>query len=356
MTESKKNYDEQNSAVSNLTALWAFTEGFLGGILNAVKIPFKGLILGNISVFIIILISRFTEKKGAVFKAGIITAAAKAIISPYSSLPSYFAVFAQTVLGELFFLKRKFMTASAILLAVTTSVLSSVQRVIILTLIFGNAFWETIDGYGKYLHNEFFGSNNIYSGFELSNWLIGIYVFIHALAGFFSGLYFSGLSLKIKSDSSVSMKMLEEYRNQYTVSAGIAHEDIVKKKNQFLKLPSLILYLFIIATLLFTYTTDISGYFNTGSIWFMLIRSVIIMILWIKVFNGFFREIIRKKLLKNESRYSAEIENTMRLIPSVKDIFRFSWKYSEGKGIKKLNGFLLHFTSLIIGLSPEGVQ
>jgi len=203
-----------NTAIKNLTALWAFSEGFLGGILNAVKIPFKGLLLGNISVTIIIFIANLTNEKGAILKAGTITTIVKAIISPYSTLPAYFAVFMQTILGELFFLRRRFMTLSGIMLGVITSVLSSVQRIVILTLLFGNAFWETIDGFAAYIYNEFFGSKTVPPDFKLSNWLIGIYISIHALVGFAVGLYASRFARKIKSDVSGQQEFLNEFEKE----------------------------------------------------------------------------------------------------------------------------------------------
>ena len=46
-------------AIQRLTALWAFAESGLGGMLHALQLPFTGLIVGGLSVIIITLIAKF---------------------------------------------------------------------------------------------------------------------------------------------------------------------------------------------------------------------------------------------------------------------------------------------------------
>ena len=125
------NYDKEKNnfgsqpALTNLTALWAFSESFLGGILHALKVPFKGMIVGNIAVMIITFMANFTFQKGMILKAGIISIILKAILSPHTPVTAYLSVFLQALIGESLFWKRRFMTLSAILLGIITSILSS---------------------------------------------------------------------------------------------------------------------------------------------------------------------------------------------------------------------------------------
>ena len=45
------------NAIQRLTALWAFTESGLGGIMHALQIPFTGLLVGGMAVIMISLIA-----------------------------------------------------------------------------------------------------------------------------------------------------------------------------------------------------------------------------------------------------------------------------------------------------------
>lgn len=343
MDQSNNSSPNSNTAIKNLTSLWAFSEGFLGGILNAVKIPFKGLLLGNISVSIIIFIANYTKKKGAILKAGTITTIVKVIISPYSGIPAYFAVFMQTLLGELFFFHRKFMTLSGILLGIITSVLSSVQRIVILTLLFGNAFWETVDQFASYIYNEITGSKTLPSDFKFSSWLIGVYIFIHAVVGFIVGLYVSRLVKKIKNDDNKQQAILEEFRNHMLLKEDEKVQVNSKKKSKLWKASRISLYAFLLVVLILSYVlTDADGkaYFDSKSVWIMLLRSVVIIILWFKVIGPFLSSMLRKRLIKNQSKYSEEIHYTLGALPFIKQLFIFGWKNAEGNGFKKVSGFV----------------
>lgn len=60
--------DEQKRlAIQRLTALWAFSESGLGGVVHALKIPFTGIMLGGFAVIIITLIAYFSEKSTSIF-------------------------------------------------------------------------------------------------------------------------------------------------------------------------------------------------------------------------------------------------------------------------------------------------
>jgi len=347
VNQTNNSVSNSTSAIKNLTALWAFSEGFLGGILNAVKIPFKGLLLGNISVSIIIFIANFTKDKGAILKAGTITTIVKAIISPYSSLPAYFAVFMQTILGEFFFLRRKIMILSGIMLGIITSVLSSFQRIVILTLLFGNAFWETIDGFAAYIYNEFFGSKTVPPDFKLSNWLIGVYIFIHAVVGFIVGLYVSRLAKKIKNDDNKKQAILEEFRNHMLLKEDEKVQVNSKKKSKLWKASRILLYAFLLVVLVLSYVlidADGKAYFDSKSVWIMLLRSIVIMVLWFKVIGPSLSSLLRKRLMKSQNKYSEEIHYTLGALPFIKQLFAFGWKKAEGKGFRKVSNFV----SLII--------
>ncbi|MEO6696119.1 MAG: hypothetical protein ABIY50_11900 [Ignavibacteria bacterium] len=350
------NSSNSNSAVKNLTVLWAFSEGFLGGILNAVKIPFKGLLLGNISVTIIIFIAAFSKQTSDILKAGIITTTVKAVISPYYSLPAYVAVFFQTVTGALLFISKKFMMLSGVMLGVITSVLSSVQRIVVLTLLFGNAFWETVDKFAAYVYNEFSGNKELPLNFKFSHWLIGAYILIHAIVGFIVGLYATRLAKKIISENEDRQIFLDEFSKKISDEEIESTRMTSKNRNKFFKTSRIILYIFLITSLILSYVLkDNSGsnYFNSKSLWIMLLRSVIIMVLWFKVFAPLLGKLLRSKLMKSKNKYSSEIHYTLNALPLVKKLSVFTWNKADGKGITKLSNFVSLMIPAILKVNFE---
>ena len=137
--------------LEKIIGLWALSEAFLGGLLHALKMPFTGLIIGNTAVILITLIARFSDKKGTILKATLIVIIIKGMISPHTPLTAYFAVFIQGLLGELFFYRNNFPAVSALFLGVITSLLSAFQKIILLTLVFGNNLWVSINEFFNFL-------------------------------------------------------------------------------------------------------------------------------------------------------------------------------------------------------------
>ena len=341
---------ENNSsqiAIINLTAFWAFSEGFLGGILNALKIPFKGLFLGSISVIVITLIASFSDKKGIILRTGIIVMIIKLMLSPYTSLPAYFAVFVQTLLGELFFLNRSYTTLPAILLGIITSAFSSIQRIVVLTLVMGNAFWDTIDQFTSYIYNEFFGGKTIPSEFKFSNWLVGTYIAIHCIVGFIVGLYASRLSSKIKGEKFDAEKFADEM-NKISNKGGITSNEIKKNKSKIFRATKIILYGFLLMVLILSYVLN-EGYFDSKSVWIMLFRSLAITVLWFKIVAPVLQKIVRKKLMKRKDKYSGEVQNVLTILPFIKKLFVYAHREAGlNSGFKKITSFIVIIFTVLL--------
>src|SRR6202008_2387238 len=93
MIEYKYLPDEQRSAaIQRLTALWAFTESGLGGLLHALQIPFTGLVVGGMAVIIISFIAEISGNNyKQILKSALIVLIVKAMVSPYTPFPAYIA-------------------------------------------------------------------------------------------------------------------------------------------------------------------------------------------------------------------------------------------------------------------------
>ena len=128
-----------------ITALWAFSEAFLGGILHAFHLPFAGLILSSFAVLCMVVISINGYRKGQILKATILVMIVKALLSPHTPVSAYLAVLLQGAFGELFFAFGIPFFLSCLFLGISALMQSALQKLIILTLIFGMDFWNAVD-------------------------------------------------------------------------------------------------------------------------------------------------------------------------------------------------------------------
>ena len=331
------NYIHNPEAVNRLIALWALSEGFLGGILHMAKIPFTGLVLGNVAVILITLISEFSDGKGRILKATIIVLIVKGIISPHTPLTAYLAVSLQGLLGELIFYKRKFPALSALLLGFFVSLLSSFQKIFFLTVIFGKNLWDSIDLFATALFKEFFGLTG--SGISASYWIIGAYASVHIVFGTLTGLYASMLARR--ADSILKN---ESKKNIYDVNSFIGEKNNKPKKSKhkkwWLKPGGILFFAISLSALVLSYLYPEYSFVKKDSLLIMLARGVLLMFLWFKFVSPLLMNLFKKVLDRKKNKYLGEIENVVNILPLFKSIIAFCWKdASSEKGLKRLHGF-----------------
>lgn len=344
---------QNTNSVDRLIALWALSEGFLGGFLHLAKIPFTGLILGNVAVIIITLIAKFSGKSGTILKATLIVVIVKGILSPYTPLAAYLAVSMQGVIGELLFHKRKFPFLSALLLGIIVGLFSSVQKVFFLTVIFGKNLWESIDQFTLIIFKEFFGL--ISSGIAVSKWLIAVYASIHLIAGIFTGLYASGLSRRtdaiLKNESNKSL---------FDAKSFIEEENIKSKKSKhkrwWFKPGGILFFVIIISLFTYSYLYPDYEYIKKDSLLIMLLRGILLMFIWYKFLSPLLMSGFKKVIDKKKNKYTGEIENVVNILPLFKSIIKFCWNEStQVKGFKRLHRFfsLVLLNLLTVELNKE---
>ncbi len=197
-TEINQDNQEINDQISvvKITALWAFSESAFGGILHALTIPFRGIFINSAAVLFITLIALFSKNKKEILKSTLIVLLIKALVSPYTPLTAYFAVTIQGLIGYLLFLPKNIFKISTILLGILTLLFSGLQKIIVLTLVFGNTLWKSVNIFIKQISKEFF-SININSDIHFGYVLIFVYLSIHVIAGVYIGIYAGLLPVKI---------------------------------------------------------------------------------------------------------------------------------------------------------------
>lgn len=307
-----------------LIALWVLCEAMLGGIIHGLKIPVSGLIVGSSAVVCICLIAWYVPNKGAIVKATIIVAIFKMMLSPQAPPPAYIAVFFQGFLGELLFLRnRKFYSVSCIILAVLSLLESGLQRILMLTIVYGNDLWIVVNNFINGLTKQKTETN--YSI------LIGAaYVLIHLITGLLVGWWASILPKQIERWSKQ-----KEFHFELKKDGIFSHSSSIKKKRQLKKL------LFIVWIVLIG--IYIQSYFNIGKpllpshiVFRILLRSFIIVLSWVFIISPLLKQILHRWLQKKKSGLQQEIKATLQLLPTMQHLIVQSWKQNaELKSWKK---------------------
>lgn len=321
-----------------ITALWAFSEAFLGGILHAFHIPFAGLILSSFAVLCMVAISLQGPSKGEIIKATLLVIIIKALLSPHTPVSAYFAVLLQGAMGELLFLSGMPFTLSCLLLGIASLLQSAFQKLIILTLIFGVDFWKALDEFLNSI-NKMMGLSSI----SYSIYLIAVYVGLHLIAGIFVGI-FSGRLPHFFSQSAF------EFNSQkFEVPTTLTLFPLKKTtKNRFTKPIYWILFILLFIAL---YETFFSGKMPPilGSKAFKLIlRSSIFLLLWYFIVAPILLMLFQKWLAKQQSKFSKEVDSILKLIPEMKYISEQCWQRTSTKRSFKRISTFVRFTFFML--------
>lgn len=323
-------------SVIKITALWAFSESAFGGILHALTIPFRGLFISAAAVLFISLIDLFSKSGKEILKSTLIVILIKALVSPHSPLTAYFAVGIQGLLGYLLFSTKKFYTFSALLLGIFTLFFSGIQKIVVLTILFGNNLWKSINIFIDQVFNDFL-SLGINSNINYGYLLVGIYVSIHLLAGVFIGIYAGRLPKKLNSFlQNNPLINFDETDFEYP------KKDKKRKKKSWLLRPTgIIIITVLISLLIFTYLFPSSKEIASIEIIIMLVRSVALTFIWYIFLAPIVKKLFQKYLSNKKSVYAKEIDEMMNMFPQFRKIVSYCWKNSQSKtGLKRIHYFL----------------
>jgi len=316
--------DKQPITTSNpmiyyrLIALWVLNEAMLGGIIHGFKLPVSGLIVGSCAVICICLIAWYVPVKGAIIKATIIVAIFKMMLSPQAPPPAYIAVFFQGLMGELLFRKKGFFQLSCFLLAGLSLLESGLQRILVLTIIYGKDLWIVINDFINGLTKQKIATN-----YSL---LIGItYLLVHLITGLLVGWL-----------ASVLPKRIEAWRIEGINKITITRNDpiaISPKTNRKKGLKRGLLIVWIILVILY-----VQSEFRIGTPLLpshislrILIRSLIIILAWIFIVGPLLKQLLHYWLQKKKTRSGKEIQEVIQLLPATQQLIVQCWRSSATK-------------------------
>lgn len=318
-----------------LTALWALSESTLGGILHAVKFPFRGIIISGAAVILISLIANFSEKKNQVLKSTIIVVIVKAVISPHAPLTAYFSVFIQGLIGELLFLSKRFKLLSTLVLGILVSLFNGFQKILVLTIIYGTTLWNTIDDFLIYIMEEWL-SATLKLHVNFSYLIIGVYIGIHVIAGIITGI----LAYRIQKSVQEKLEM-NEIMIPLSNSGNFENNFNTKKKRRWIKPSALIIFILSVILILISYLYPETGRFDITAIAIMIARSVLIITVWFYFIAPRVKSFIRKYLVSKKSGYAKEAESIISTLPMIQNIISSAWKYSASyRGMRRIRYFI----------------
>ena len=325
---------EHKIGILKITAIWAFSESAFGGILHALSIPLRGLFISSAAVLFISLIALFSKNTKEILKATLIVILIKAVVSPHSPLTAYLAVSLQGVLGFLLFSTKKFYRLSALLLGVLVLFFSGIQKIVVLTILFGNTLWESINIFIKQITFEIF--NIDHPSINYGYILIAAYVILHLIAGVFIGFYAGRLPQKINYYKNIIPASIENKTGEETPL-----KEKRKKKSWLLRPTGIFVIVLSAGIILLSYLTPRMESNVAMSVAIMLVRSLIITFVWYILLAPVAKKLFKNFVAKRKSAYSKELEEIISVFPKFKEIVNYCWQLSSGKkGYKRIRHFL----------------
>lgn len=320
--------------IQRLTAFWAFSEAGFGGVMHITRLPFKGIFIAGAATLFISLIAKFSKTKGEILKSTLLVIVIKFLVSPHTPITAAVAVFAQGLFGELFFFSTKLKKILVPAFAMFIQFITAVQKIIIVTLLFGENFWKTLDDFSNSILNKLISAERI----EFSLLLVAAYIIIHVLAGLFLGVFILKLFRRIEeNDTKLNSKPNDK------VTESLSFDNTSKRKRWFQKPSGVIIILFFIAILTLSFfVPEWSDDSKLTEIVLMMVRALIIVLLWFILVSPVLRNTFSKLISKQKAKHLVEIDRILQFFPQMKQIVTFSWKNSKDtKGIKRIENFLL---------------
>ena len=324
----------QSNIILRITALWAFSEAFLGGILHGFKMPFAGLFLAFFASLCITLIAVGNKKRGLIINATLAVIAVKFILSPQTPPMAYFAVLVQGVAGELFFIRRKNYRLAAFGATLFSLVYSALQQLITLTLIFGKQFWGAMDTFLNGITKNFVSGHTPYTML-----IVSFYLSSYLIVGIVGGIMNSRIVSSIETGEWYNNLLVDMSSN--ILKSDKSQAVIPQKKSK----PNL---LFFISALLFlvlilSYLPFFQQLFIHNKVAPIALRGLCIMLTWNFFVAPLLIKLVGNWVEKYQAKNSGKIQQIILLIPEMRNIIQLSWQLAKSSSkISRLKTFIVN--------------
>ncbi len=298
-----------------LVALWVVGEAFVGGIIHGLHLPVSGLVVGGVAIVCIAMMAYYEPEKGAILKATLVVAIFKMMLSPQAPPMAYVAVFFQGLLGELLFWRRRMFAFACLLLAVLAMLESALQRLLVLTIIYGNGFWKAL--------NLFLGGlTGNAAPVNYSRWICIAYIVIHLLAGLVIGIGVARLPAALARWKAAGV--LPVIRGQ----APEKDEGVKRRKRTIFWL---VLWLILLALYLQSYYHIGRPLVPAGALVQLLWRSLIILLAWYFLVGPLVKWLLHRWLQRQRGRLKDRIDAVTDILPGIHYLLRVAWRHAIDK-------------------------
>jgi len=335
----------KKTAIERLTALWAVHEAGLGGFVHLFDAPFSGVVMGGMASVCIMFIAYFSDKNvNTLLKSVILVLIAKVVVSPHTSVSAYIAVICQGVFGAYIFRYLPSFKLGVILLTVFALFESSIQRIVMLTLVHGNSIWKATDVFLAQVFEKF--------GIQISSgsvWLIGLYVTIHTLAGIFIGFAAIGL-LKSVVGIIKNGKQTEEINDTFIVLNSDI-QDKIRPQNTAIKH---FLVFFSSSAIFLIFTMMLPEQKGLGYALYALIRTITFLVLWGVAIQPILLRLFNKYLSTKQQKYSQEVESMFSYMGTLHKLVGIAWKDSKQyRGLRRIHDFTTRSLAYTLLYQPD---
>ncbi len=297
-----------------ITTLWAAIEAFLGGILHAAHFPFSGLVLSLLASICISVLATNGYIRGQILKATLIVIAIKFFMAPHTPPMAYVAVLIEGLFGELIFAPKRFPKLSAFILSLFCVTYSAFQKLIVLTIFYGNAFWESMNTFMNHVAKNLHQQHNV----QYMGWIVALYVGIHVVAGIIGGW--------------LNVTIIKNYNKntQQQVMAAVDYEaynnkninDSKKKKRKYFYLwPLMVLVLLLVLS----YTAYFKNVIAQKTILMLLVRASIIFIVWKYILVNLTQQLLTWWVTRFQKNNAGQMQTILKLLPTARQVIQYSW-------------------------------
>ncbi|MBP7831175.1 MAG: hypothetical protein KA248_14805 [Kiritimatiellae bacterium] len=321
-----------NRAVERLTALWALNEAGLGGLIHALKVPFTGIVVGSTAVVLIALIAHFSERKAAaLLKATVIVLLVKAAASPHTPMPAYAAVAFQGLAGALLFGYLPAPRLAAMILGLLALWQGAVQKLVVMTLLYGAPLWDSVDAVGRWIIGKLGGGPGALSP---TGWVLTLYLGYYTLGGLVTG----GLAGAIPREIDRALKEVPPPEPAAPAAPDLSAGPAAKPwwhRTPF-RAGLVLVALLISVTLISPGGGGLARGMN------VLLRAALVIVIWMLAVRPIVRWGLARFQKREQGLYGADVARTMNQLPGLRRAAAAAWAQSgDRRGLRRWKRFLV---------------
>lgn len=335
-------------AVSRLTALWALTEAGLGGVLHAFRTPFTGIFIGGVAIMLIVLIGYFANgSPREILKAVVIVLMVKIAVSPHSPPLAYLAVSFQAMMGVILFYFFRSPRIIGPLLGFFALIESAGQKLLTLTILFGESMWEAMDSFVSFTQGQMGMENSENGGVWIACSYVAIYAIVGILVGWWAGRMPGRISVLL---SKWTVPIIPPENLKIRMNEGSFWKKWWKRGR------SALLILVLILLALWGLRDE-----DTMDPIILILRALCVIVFWYGIIAPIIMETLKRYLHKKQEGAPMEFAKVMDILPHIKGVSKIAWKEtSHRKGLFRLSEFvsrmIVYSISLEIDTKDQDLQ